>query len=150
VQDEPDGTARYKICDFGLAKGLDGTTIDQNQIDTAEAGTKCFKAPEADVGNPTMDSDIYSFGIMLYTLISGTPPGPRLMRLPPTTWFAEKGFKGMEDKDPVKEFILALTRPLGDTRGWESNKALHKKRRPTASRALELFEELILDLQRRL
>jgi hypothetical protein len=93
---------------------------------------------------------MYSFGITLYSLIAGKPPKARSMDIPPPTWFAEKGFKGMEDKDPVKEFILALTLPLGDAIGWENNRALHKKRRPTASRALELFEELILDLQRRL
>jgi hypothetical protein len=71
-----------------------------------------------------------------------------MQRNVPSNWFQGDGFRGMGKDDPLKKFILDLTVPLGEANGWESDKALHVDRRPTASQALFLLGRLVSDLQR--
>lgn len=64
-----DGEA--KIADFGIAKLL------HRSGDTEfNAGTKRYMAPEQLFGNPDVDhrADIYSLGVVLYELLTGTVP----------------------------------------------------------------------------
>jgi serine/threonine protein kinase len=73
VVDE-DGVA--KLLDFGLAKSLEGdeTTRDTTKIG-AVLGTPKYMSPEQAEGRPCNElSDLYSVGVVLYELVSGTLP----------------------------------------------------------------------------
>jgi serine/threonine protein kinase/tetratricopeptide (TPR) repeat protein len=74
-----DGVPVPKIIDFGVAKatglglGLDGTLTSPAQV----VGTPLYMSPEqAKLGSRDIDtrSDIYSLGVLLYELLSGTTP----------------------------------------------------------------------------
>ena len=67
----PDG--RVKVADFGLAKAVAGTNL---TVDGAEVlGTATYIAPEQVEGAPSDErADVYAAGIMLFELLTGTPP----------------------------------------------------------------------------
>jgi serine/threonine protein kinase len=74
-----DGRAVPKVIDFGIAKAVQdqfaglGTVTEQGQV----IGTLEYMAPEqADAGNVDIDTraDIYSLGVLLYKLLTGSPP----------------------------------------------------------------------------
>jgi serine/threonine protein kinase/tetratricopeptide (TPR) repeat protein len=76
----PEG--RAKILDFGLAKRIEGSELDQVTLSrmslTAEgsiAGTLPYLAPELLHGNPAdARSDIWALGVVLYQMVSGKLP----------------------------------------------------------------------------
>jgi beta-lactam-binding protein with PASTA domain len=63
---------RIKVADFGLARALtDRTTATQGLL----LGTVNYISPEQALGEPaTPRSDVYSAGIMLYEMLTGSPP----------------------------------------------------------------------------
>lgn len=72
-----DGVA--KVADFGLAKLLDGEMVSQFQPGItstgAAMGTPEYMAPEQFAGESVDHrADIYSLGVMLYDLLTGSPP----------------------------------------------------------------------------
>ncbi|PSS09673.1 Receptor-like protein kinase, partial [Actinidia chinensis var. chinensis] len=59
-----------KLSDFGLAR--EGPVGDRTHVSTAVVGTYGYAAPEyVDTGHLTMKSDIYSFGVVLYEILTG-------------------------------------------------------------------------------
>jgi len=69
----PDGTP--KICDFGLAKCLEGTA-DQTQTGQL-LGTPSYMAPEQVLraqGAQGPAVDVYALGVLLYEILAGRPP----------------------------------------------------------------------------
>lgn len=69
----PDGKPFVKLFDFGIAKIANA----QNRLTRAGQvfGTPIYMSPEQASGEPTdARSDIYSFGVMLYELVSGKVP----------------------------------------------------------------------------
>lgn len=69
-----------KILDFGLAKS---TTDDALTNADALMGTPAYMAPEQRAGKPAdARSDIYSFGCVLYEMLTGAKCGPGRKRLP--------------------------------------------------------------------
>jgi eukaryotic-like serine/threonine-protein kinase len=76
----PDGLV--KILDFGLAKPLgasqpriDGTASQLATVDGRILGTPSYMSPEQARGRPVdTRSDIFSFGVMLYEMLSGHRP----------------------------------------------------------------------------
>src|SRR4051794_17569082 len=67
----PDG--RVKVADFGLARAVAGTTLTTD--DGPMLGTAAYVAPEQ-MRDGTSDarSDVYSAGVLLFELLTGTPP----------------------------------------------------------------------------
>jgi serine/threonine protein kinase/predicted Zn-dependent protease len=76
---EHDGTAVVKVIDFGIAKAV-GQRLTEQTLSTGFAqmiGTPLYMSPEqADLSGLDVDtrSDIYSLGVLLYELLTGTTP----------------------------------------------------------------------------
>ncbi|PIN17893.1 Serine/threonine protein kinase [Handroanthus impetiginosus] len=59
-----------KLSDFGLAR--EGPTGDRTHVSTAPVGTRGYAAPEyVETGRLTVKSDIWSFGVVLYEILTG-------------------------------------------------------------------------------
>ncbi len=69
----PDGLARVKIVDFGVAKLSGERELTQTG---AVVGTPAYMAPEQAQGSRDVDSraDIYAAGAVLYRMLTGRPP----------------------------------------------------------------------------
>jgi serine/threonine protein kinase len=75
VLDDPPGRDLVKVLDFGLAKSLLTETTSVVTHSNALLGTPLYMPPEQIDGRPTdQTSDFYSFGCILYQMITGRPP----------------------------------------------------------------------------
>ena len=66
-----------KVADFGLAIGLSGTSTAAATSRTkthATGGTLAYRAPETFHGQYTTASDVFSFSIVIYELVTGQKP----------------------------------------------------------------------------
>ena len=65
-----DGRGQVRIADFGIA-----ALASQAEESGPLAGTPAFMAPELfDGGAPSIRSDLYSLGVVLYEVITGKEP----------------------------------------------------------------------------
>ncbi len=74
-----DGAAVPKVIDFGLAKAVDVPLTDATAFpaESRTIGTPMYMSPEqAEAGSADIDtrSDVYSLGVVLYELLTGTLP----------------------------------------------------------------------------
>jgi eukaryotic-like serine/threonine-protein kinase len=65
-------TGNYVLLDFGLAAMSD----EQRRTSLRHAGAIEFMAPEQNEGHTLMQTDIYSFGVILFELLAGVVPFP--------------------------------------------------------------------------
>jgi beta-lactam-binding protein with PASTA domain len=64
-----------KVADFGIARAIDASHAEGLTQDGAVMGTATYFSPEQAKGEqPDPRSDIYSLGIVLYEMVTGTPP----------------------------------------------------------------------------
>uniref|UniRef100_A0A3Q0RND0 Receptor-interacting serine-threonine kinase 3 n=1 Tax=Amphilophus citrinellus TaxID=61819 RepID=A0A3Q0RND0_AMPCI len=74
-----DSSLNAKLTDFGLARFSQSVTrISKKDRDEEEGGTISYMPPEAfSISyNPTRASDIYSYGILLWSIVTGKEPYP--------------------------------------------------------------------------
>ena len=72
---QPDGSVRAKILDFGVSKLLDSAALSVT-ADGVAVGTPTYMAPEQIRGQTDLDSrvDIYAVGVILYRMLTGKLP----------------------------------------------------------------------------
>lgn len=68
---QSDGAVRVLVTDFGLARAVDPTEYSRTQSG-AVFGTPAYMAPEQfETGEATFASDIYSFGVTIFEMLTG-------------------------------------------------------------------------------
>lgn len=100
-----------KICDFGVSK-----IVKKDQIVKEQCGTPAYIAPEIiiDKGYQGYHADIWSLGVLLYAMVTGTVPFkaqnmPELHKLIKKAEFDFPEFKNGEQlSDEVKELIRGM------------------------------------------
>jgi len=72
-----DKKGRVKLMDFGIAKTLDPSSSEYTQTGTGmQMGTPMYMSPEQikETKNVTAQSDIYSLGVVLWSMVTGQKP----------------------------------------------------------------------------
>jgi len=102
-----------KVLDFGLARsGEDETAVTESRV---VMGTPAYMAPEQREGKlADARTDIYSFGCVLYEMLTGARPGPQRRRIPSRK--LERIVRRCLEEDPGRRWQSAteLERELAD------------------------------------
>ncbi|MCZ6688142.1 MAG: tetratricopeptide repeat protein [Planctomycetota bacterium] len=158
------GKPMPKIIDFGIAKAVVGRLTD-NTLSTEYGqiiGTPEYMSPEQAAGN-SIDvdtrTDIYSLGVILYELLTGTPPFSshelrsagldesrrRICEVEPpkpSTRVSTLGKAALRAASKRQTEPKRLSRMLKGDLDWITMKALEKDRNRRYATALELGEEI--------
>ncbi|XP_028102259.1 probable serine/threonine-protein kinase PBL19 [Camellia sinensis] len=139
-----------KLSDFGLAR--EGPVGDRTHVSTAVVGTYGYAAPEyVDTGHLTIKSDIYSFGVVLYEILTGRRT---LERNRPTVeqklleWVKQypvdgKRFSMIMDPRLRNQYSLPAARKIAKLA--DSCLIKNAKDRPTMSQVVECLRQAIQD-----
>lgn len=113
-------SGNYVLLDFGLSAMSD----DQRRTSLQHAGAIEFMAPEQNEGQLLFQTDIYSYGIILYELLAGQVPFPLI----------EQGQKSRNElmiahmEQAVPDLMSLRKRNLPE--GWSDEKKIHEMQVP--------------------
>src|SRR5207248_6115097 len=108
----PGGGERVKVLDFGLARSVRGSSRVTQQGDLI--GTPAYMAPEQAAGRDVTErGDVYSLGLVLYHMLTGSNPFEREDLVSTLTAVALETPPAAHEVNPeVPEDLSALTRQL--------------------------------------
>ncbi|XP_073298911.1 probable serine/threonine-protein kinase PBL19 [Primulina huaijiensis] len=138
-----------KLSDFGLAR--EGPTGDRSHVSTAPIGTRGYAAPEyIETGRLTIKSDVWSFGVVVYEIITGRRTLERNLPLaeqkliewvrqfPPHT----KRFDMIMDQRLQNQYSLNSARTIAKLADSCLNK--NPKERPAMRQVVEILNQVIM------
>ena len=122
-----------KITDFGIARAMDKSSNEKNTEAVIMGSAHYFSPEQANGKNINERSDIYSFGVVMYEMITGRVPFDGKSAL-------DIAIKHIgEEPKPIESVISGVPKPLIDV----INKALQKRQTDRYETADELFEDLL-------
>ncbi|XWS49194.1 hypothetical protein CRYUN_Cryun13aG0143000 [Craigia yunnanensis] len=143
-----DESFKPKLSDFGLAR--EGPTGDRTHVSTAVVGTYGYAAPEyVETGHLTIQSDIWTFGVVLYEILTGRRTVDRnrptseqklldwVKQFPPDS----KRFSMIIDPRLRNSYSLSAAQKVGKLADSCLNK--NAKERPTMSQVVESLKQAI-------
>jgi serine/threonine-protein kinase len=137
---------RIKVTDFGLARELSADTDTGSLV-----GTVAYLAPEViKRGKTQTQSDIYSYGIMLFEMLTGKQPfsGTDAIQVAMMHTTSRVGSARNENSSASKdldELMLHCTEPDASNRPQDAVLALRTLEKISAAKTANLDETLILD-----
>ena len=137
---------RIKVTDFGLARELSADTETGSLV-----GTVAYLAPEViKRGKTQTQSDIYSYGIMLFEMLTGKQPfnGTDAIQVAMMHTTSRVGSARNENSSASKdldELMLHCTEPDASNRPQDAVLALRTLEKISAAKTANLDETLILD-----
>jgi serine/threonine protein kinase/tetratricopeptide (TPR) repeat protein len=141
-----DGRPRVKVIDFGIAKALGQQLTDKTLVTgvTQLVGTPLYMAPEQAAMSPgdvDTRTDIYSLGVLLYELLTGTTPFS-------TERLQGSGYEAMRriicEEEPPRPSTRLQNRPSLYELDWIVMRCLEKDR----NRRYETASALAADVRR--
>ncbi|XP_066390625.1 probable serine/threonine-protein kinase PBL19 isoform X1 [Miscanthus floridulus] len=139
---------RAKLSDFGLAR--EGPTGANTHVSTAVVGTQGYAAPEyIDSGHLTAKSDVWSFGVVLYEILTGRrsldrnkPAGEQkllewVVQFPPDS----RNFRVIMDPRLLGEYSVKAAREIAKLA--DSCLLKNAKERPTMSEVVEVLRRAV-------
>ncbi|XP_039062511.1 probable serine/threonine-protein kinase PBL19 [Hibiscus syriacus] len=143
---------RPKLSDFGLAR--EGPTGDHTHVSTTVVGTYGYAAPEyIDTGHLTIQSDVWTFGVVLYEIITGRRTVERnrptseqkllewVKHFPPDS----KRFSMIIDPRLQNNYSFSAAQNVGKLA--QSCLKKNAKERPTMSQVVESLKQAIQESQ---
>ena len=125
---------RITLTDFGTSKDL---SRDQRRLDGDFAGTPLYLAPEVFTGAPrTVASDVYSLGVLLFYLVTGTYPVDGATRTEVGRHHGDRGARRLlrdVRADLPDGFVHVVEQALADDPRARSPAPAPSKRRSTPS-----------------
>ncbi|MGH7180060.1 MAG: serine/threonine protein kinase, partial [Tepidisphaeraceae bacterium] len=159
-----DNKPTVKVIDFGIAKALTGDKLTEQTFNTERGqiiGTYETMSPEQADGSPDIDTrtDVYSLGVVLYELLSGTKPFDsatlrqaaeqeikRIIREVepprPSTRLSGMGEEATKIATARREDLSALSKRLHNELEWIPLKAIRKERDRRYASPLQLAEDI--------
>ncbi|GMJ11018.1 PBS1-like 19 [Hibiscus trionum] len=147
-----DESFRPKLSDFGLAR--EGPTGDRTHVSTAVVGTYGYAAPEyVDTGHLTIQSDVWTFGVVLYEIITGRRTVERnrptseqkllewVKHFPPDS----KRFSMIIDPRLRNDYCFSAAQNVGKLA--QSCLKKNAKERPTMSQVVESLKQAVQESQ---
>ncbi|XP_040383829.1 probable serine/threonine-protein kinase PBL19 [Oryza brachyantha] len=139
---------RAKLSDFGLAR--EGPTGANTHVSTAVVGTHGYAAPDyIETGHLTVKSDVWSFGVVLYEILTGRrtldrhrPPGEQKL-LEWVSQFApdSRNFRMIMDPRLRGEYSVKAAREIAKLA--ESCLLKNAKERPTMSEVVDVLRRAV-------